>query len=257
MKTIKHLTLTAVLFFTIFPAIAQKTTREKALAFETIEFNSIDDLKITADLYQIEDTNAPYIVLFHQARYSRGEYREIAPKLNSLGFNCIAVDQRSGDQVNGVINETHSRAMGKGLPTEYTDAFPDLVATLLYVKENLKPRKTIVWGSSYSSALVFVLAAKYPDDVNGVLSFSPGDYFSIDGKSVSGFAKEVSCPVFITSAKNEQESWQPIYDNLPSKEKSFFLPEDKGFHGSKALWEENDGYREYWKAVEGFLKKII
>ncbi len=123
-----------------------------------------------------------------------------------------------------------------------------------YVKENFNPTKTIVWGSSYSSALVFVLAAKYPDDVDGILSFSPGDYFSMDGKTISDFAKEVSCPVFITSAKNERESWQPICDKLPSKEKSFFLPETKGFHGSKALWEENDGYQEYWKAVKVFLK---
>ncbi|NOX48730.1 MAG: alpha/beta fold hydrolase [Chlorobi bacterium] len=254
MKLLKYLGLSTFLFLLIFPAMAQKRNLEGNPTFTTIEFNSTDGLKITADLYQIEDANAPYIILFHQARYSRGEYREIAPKLNILGFNCIAVDQRSGDKVNGVINETHSRAIEKGLPTEYTDAFPDLVASLLYVKENFKPTKTIVWGSSYSSALVFVLAAKYPDDVDGVLSFSPGDYFSIDGRLVSDFAKEVSCPVFITSAKNEQESWQPIYDNLSVKEKSFFLPDTKGFHGSKALWEENEGNQRYWKAVEGFLK---
>ena len=48
--------------------------------------------------------NAPVLVLFHQAGWSRGEYREIAPKLNELGYICLAIDQRSGKGVNGVAN---------------------------------------------------------------------------------------------------------------------------------------------------------
>lgn len=219
---------------------------------KTIYFNSLDGLKITADLYMTADKNAPLIILYHQARYSRGEYLEIAPKLNAMGFNCLAVDQRSGDKVKGIINETHQRAVEKELPTAYLDAMPDLEATLLYVENVFKPEKIIVWGSSYSSALVFVLAANH-GEINGILSFSPGNYFELDGKSVSDYAKNVSCPVFITSSKSEEESWRPIYESLASKDKSFFLPEDEGFHGSKALWEENEGYENYWKAVEGFL----
>ncbi len=219
---------------------------------KTIYFNSLDGLKITADLYMTADKNAPLIILYHQARYSRGEYLEIAPKLNAMGFNCLAVDQRSGDKVKGIINETHQRAVEKELPTAYLDAMPDMEATLLYVENVFKPDKIIVWGSSYSSALVFVLAANH-DEINGILSFSPGNYFELDGKSVSEYAKNVSCPVFITSSKSEEESWRSIYESLASKDKSFFLPEDVGFHGSKALWEENEGYENYWKAVEEFL----
>lgn len=41
-------------------------------------------------------------------------------------------------------------------------------------------------------------------------------------------------PLFITSAKSEEE----------------------GFHGSKALWKENEGNENYWKAVERFLKNL-
>jgi len=66
--------------------------------FKTITFPSSDGVKITADLYILHtDKNTPFIVLFHQAGFSRGEYREITPKLNRLGFNCMAIDQRSGD----------------------------------------------------------------------------------------------------------------------------------------------------------------
>jgi len=60
---------------------------------ETITFKSVDDLLITADRYTPHTSNStPLIVLFHQAGSSRGEYSEIAPRLNKLGFNCIAVD---------------------------------------------------------------------------------------------------------------------------------------------------------------------
>ena len=34
-----------------------------------------------ADLYIAHDASAPFILLFHQAGWSRGEYLEIAPKL--------------------------------------------------------------------------------------------------------------------------------------------------------------------------------
>lgn len=236
-------------FFGMAASFAQSPTK-------TIYFNSLDSLKITADLYLTANPQAPFVILYHQARYSRGEYLEIAPKLNALGFNCLAVDQRSGDKVKGIKNETHHRAVNAGKETEYVDAFPDLEATLMYVKTNYKADNIIVWGSSYSSALIFVLASKYSGDIGAILSFSPGNYFELDGKSVSDYAKNISCPVFITSAKSEEENWLPIYQSLDSKDKSFFLPEDEGFHGSKALWKENEGNENYWKAVERFLKDL-
>jgi hypothetical protein len=48
-----------------------------------ITFPSGDGVTCTADLYRVHpDPATPFIVLFHQAGYSRGEYREIAPRLN-------------------------------------------------------------------------------------------------------------------------------------------------------------------------------
>lgn len=223
---------------------------------KTITIKSSDGIIITGDLYKVSKNDAPYIILYHQASYSRGEYREIAPKLNTMGFNCLAVDQRSGNAVNGITNETYQRAIKNDLTTKYPDAWPDLEATLLYVKHDLKARKIIIWGSSYSAALVFVLAAKHPYYVNGILAFSPGEYFKLEDKTISEFAKKVTCPVFITSARKEEDYWKPIYQNLSSTEKVYFLPSGEGFHGSKALWEENEGYEFYWKAVEDFLIQL-
>ena len=100
---------------------------------KSIVFPSLDGVNITADLYmQNSDKRTPFIVLFHRAGWSRGEYDEIALKLNDLGFNCMAVDLRSGGSVNGVINLTLEDAKKKGKPTTYLDAVQDIKAALLY-----------------------------------------------------------------------------------------------------------------------------
>ncbi|MEN8187889.1 MAG: alpha/beta hydrolase [Bacteroidota bacterium] len=220
-----------------------------------IHFNAEDGVKITADLYLLPQPDAPIIILYHQARFSRGEYKEIAPKLNKLGFSCIAIDQRSGNEVNNVVNQTHLEAVKLKKATEYIDAIPDVEAALRYVKKNFTPKKVIIWGSSYSSSLVLYMGGKYPDDVNGILAFSPGEYFKVDNKEIKIYASKIKSPVFITSAKKEKEHWQDIYDSI-SSDKQYYLPETEGKHGSKALWVSNNGHQGYWDAVTSFLKKF-
>jgi len=142
--------------------------------FEKITFSAADDLVVTADLYRPNPALAtPMIVLFHQAGSSRGEYREIAPRLVSMGFNCLAVDQRSGRTRSGVDNETAARVTGS-VPT-FVDAIPDLEAAIAKVKSDYASGDVIIWGSSYSSSLVLKLAAEQPNLASGVLSFSPGE----------------------------------------------------------------------------------
>lgn len=221
---------------------------------KTVEFSSKDGVTVTADLYQIENKDAPYIILFHQAGYSRGEYLNIAPKLNKLGFNCMAIDQRSGKGVNGVENETHKSAVLLNKKTKYPDAIPDVEAALKYVKNDLKASKIIIWGSSYSAALVLYLGSQFSEDIAGILSFSPGEYFTIEGNTIQSYASKIKDPVFITSAKNEHDSWNGMYEAIPS-EKTSFLPKIKGKHGSKALWDDSDEHEDYWNAVIEFLKK--
>ena len=99
---------------------------QAANAQEKITFKALDGVIITADVYMAGD-DKPMILLCHQAGYSRGEYKEIAPELNKMGYNCIAIDQRSGDEVNGVKNETARDALSKGLGTDYLDAEKDII----------------------------------------------------------------------------------------------------------------------------------
>ena len=222
----------------------------------TVTFPTTDNLTVTADLYWTGDANAAFILLFHQADYSRGEYLEIAPKLNALGYNCLAVDQRSGGGVNDVINETYKVAKAAGLPTSYTDAYADLQSALSYVESTYAPRKLIVWGSSYSSSLALILASEHPNEIAAVLAFSPGEYFKLDGKKVADYAANITQPAFITSAKSEGKSWRGIADQIKSAGSVFFVPEGNGRHGSSALFEKTANSAEYWTAVEQFLASL-
>ena len=128
-------------------------------AFKEVDFPTAGGIQAHADLYLPKKKVSTLIILFHQAGWSRGEYREIAPKLVAQGYQVLAVDQRSGNAVNGVPNETHRRANEKKAGTNYLDAYADLQAALKYATHRLKAKRIIVWGSSYSASLVFRLAA--------------------------------------------------------------------------------------------------
>lgn len=220
-------------------------------------FPSADGLQVSADLYIAHKSKkTPFIVLFHQAGWSRGEYREIAPRLNELGFNCMAVDLRSGGQVAGVKNGTHARAKKAGKDTAYVDALDDMRAALRFVRKERADGLVIAWGSSYSAALALRLAGTDPDLADITLAFAPGEYFAKQGKSktwIRDAAKKIDKPVFITSAKREYKAWKAIYAAIKSMNKVSYRPKSKGNHGSRALWKkfaDNDGY---WRAVTAFL----
>ena len=222
-----------------------------------VQFESRDGLPITADLYLSNPETAPFILLFHQAGWSRGEYRETAPLLNKMGYNCMAIDQRSGREVNGVSNETARIAFKQKKGMTYLDAYIDLSAALHYVLKNYPKGKKILLGSSYSASLVLRLAAEHPDKIAAVLAFSPGEYFKKQKNAtyIQSFASRIQCPVFITSSKNENHYWQVIYNKIGGK-KASFLPESPGNHGSRALWAQFKDSVAYWQAVKGFLKTI-
>jgi dienelactone hydrolase len=228
---------------------------------EAITFPSEDGLSITSDIHAPnKNGGAPMIVLFHQAGASRGEYAEIAPWLNRLGYNCMAVDQRSGKYVRGIQNETALRAAKENRPTGYIDALPDLRAALTYARRHYGKGGVIAWGSSYSAALVLKIAGDYPGLVDGALAFSPGEYFERAGKTanwVQASAENIKVPVFITSARSEADQWADIFAAIKSGSKVAFVPATIGRHGSRALWGEFPDSSAYRDAVKAFLEQYF
>lgn len=214
-----------------------------------ISFPSLDSLMITADEYQ-NNPSSPWILLCHQARFSRGEYIETATFFGSFGYNCLAIDQRSGNEANGVINRTAALAKEKKLPMGFLDAEQDIIAAVnyLYAKSG-KP--VILVGSSYSAGLVLKIAVNNPK-VKAVLAFSPGEFYG-DALKLGKTIAAIDKPVFIASSKKESAEAKVLFDGITSTEKTQFIPEGEGQHGSKALWAKNEGNEEYRMAVKMFM----
>lgn len=228
----------------------------KSHTYKTVNFPTSDGLNVYADYYSNGRRN-PLIILYHQAGFSRGEFRSIAPRLVDLGFNVLAVDLRSGDIMNQVTNLTQKEALKQGKSTAFEDVIPDLEASFDYAKNKIKSRKIIYWGSSYSASLGFYMASKNPKDYKALIAYSPGEYFKIENKNISEFAKDVQIPVYTSSARNEESKWKPIFNSVKSK-KQFYLPaKTKGHHGTIALSSFHDDAEENWQAIIPFLKTLL
>ena len=238
--SIRHLTALLTAFFA-FPAGA----------LETVQFPSADGLQVTADVYPPETTPRTALLLFHMAGSSRGEYRDIAPRLARLGYVAVAIDLRSGGSFAGVVNETAAAA---GADPGYEATIPDIEAALGWARDNLGVERIGVVGSSYSASLVLVLAGRDPKFTDAAMAFSPGEYFA-DRRFVRDAATGVTVPVFITGAKKETGNWQPIFKAIPGPGKVGFKPPVAGRHGASALAADKSG--AYWKALDAFLARYL
>ena len=232
-------------------------TSEACQATEKVSFAASDQVKVFADYYSAGAKTKPLLLLFHQAGSNRGEYEEIVPNLVALGFNALAIDQRSGGEMWGRDNET-VRHLGKS--AGYDEALRDLEAALKWANSSGHSGPIAVWGSSYSAALVFLLAARHPREIGALLAFSPGEY--LDGPSdVRKAAAKLSLPVFVTSAKSKDEidAARTILDATMSTEKTQFVPRSEGVHGSSTLRKDRNprGAAENWAAVKNFLMKVL
>ncbi|MFN4235516.1 MAG: alpha/beta hydrolase [Bacteroidia bacterium] len=209
-----------------------------------------DGVPVTADLYA-SDTSKQFIILFHQARYSRGEYKETALKLNKMGFNCLAVDLRSGKEVKGIKNETAEVALSRNKATNYLDAEQDMLTAIDYVYQQTN-KPMIILGSSYSASLALKIAANN-NKIAKVIAFSPGEYFGSEIK-IADYTSKINVPTFITSSKKESEGVKKLISENTTGEITHFVPKGEGKHGSSALWDENPNHQEYWLALMLFLK---
>ena len=232
----------------------EDTEIEKVISPKKIQFPSIDGLLIDALVYEI-DKDAPVILLCHQARFNKYEYEGIAEKLNERGFNCIAIDQRSGGSIVTSVNETTLRALAQAKPIDYLDAEQDILAAINYASKKYN-KPIILWGSSYSSTLALYFGIQNKD-VSAVVSFSPGNYFAEQKGNLTELLRDFEKPMFITSSNSEIKYVDELLKNHKLNDNQVhFKPAGAGHHGSRALWNQQTGGEEYWKAVDAFLINI-
>lgn len=236
------------LFFLTF-FICQLVNSQGFKDATTLEFYAVDSVKITADSYFIYGVK-PTVLLCHQAGFSRGEYLNTAKQLNALGFSCMAIDQRSGNEVNGVKNLTAQDALLKNMNVGYGGAKKDLEAAIDYLYKLNGEQPVIVVGSSYSASLALWLASENKK-IKAVAAFSPGEYLT--GINLAETIKKVQIPIFISSSQREIPAVEKLLRFVNKKYISHFKPLQKGIHGSRALWSSTKGHENAWQAFQKFM----
>lgn len=223
-----------------------------SFAQKPIRFPARDGVKITADQY-IHHKDSSYIILCHMAKSSRGEYNEIAGRMGKLGYNCLAIDLRSGQEFNYKINETAMQARQRGLPVEYMDAEADIVDAIEFVKR-ISDKRIILVGSSYSASLALKIASE-DDIISTVVAFSPGEYFgsliSIQ-KTIAG----LDIPIFVTCKASEVTYVKELVSGITSKKMITFYPKEGGKHGAASLFKDNPNNQEYWINLLNFMQNL-
>jgi dienelactone hydrolase len=171
-----------------------------------------------------------------------------------MGFNCLAVDLRSGGKSSYVKNETADRAHKMKIPSRYIDSQLDISAAIEYVKKYNR-KAIILFGSSYSASLVLLKAAE-ASNIRAVVAFSPGEYFQPE-LEVKPNLKSIDVPVFIASSELEHSYIVDLASGIDEKQKTIYKPlKGRGVHGAKALWEENPDSKECWFQLSFFFDKL-
>ncbi len=215
-----------------------------------------DGIKLrVAEYLPHSDPRTPLILLFHDGAMNRSEYRYIAPRLNQLGFNCMAPDLRAGKNKLGHKNKTASYARRTKTDRSILAARLDMEALLPYARSSYPEASIVLMGCASSAAHCLRLAGEMASLVDGVVAFSPAEFFAGLGKSETWIQEgmgDVHCPVLILSSGPEEPEWRGIYGALPEGRKAAFsYPE--GAHGVRALASKSPGSELYWQALTEFL----
>ena len=232
----------------------------QAFPAEDVEFVAADGVRVHGYLYRADAaSDAPVILLFHQAGGdARGEYGPLVGRLNESGYHALAIDQRVGGNRFGGVNQTAQRLEGDDYG--YCDAYPDLEAALDFVLRSDLDGRIAVWGSSYSAALVFQLAANRQADVDAVLAFSPASGEPLAACRPEQFSGDIAVPVLALRPAREMQvpSVPPQMDRFRADGHRTHVA-DPGVHGSSMLDSARVGEstEATWSVVLDFLRGAL
>ena len=143
--------------------------------------------------------------------------------------------------------------------TSYCAVLPDLEVALAHARETEPGRQAILWGSSYSAALVIQLGATRPDDVAGVLAFSPASGDPMDGCRPEPFAERLVDPLLVVRPLSELQNERAAdqFARFADLGHTTYVA-DPGSHGSSTLVPERAGgdTEDTWRVVMDFLEQV-
>lgn len=210
---------------------------------EALTLTARDGVKVYAYLSRAKSPKG-VLLLFHQAGSSADEYAPLSPKLTAIGWDCLAVDLRSGGPMYGT-NRT-VEAIGKS--QSYLEAYQDMKAATEYAVKR-KYRSIVAWGSSYSASLVAKLSVDCPS-ISKVIAFSPGEYLD-DKTAVRRWYSKVKVPILAVWAGNEESGVREVLAGT----RAIILGDQAYVHGSSCLRPDKGVPHQdaLWRRIEAFL----
>ena len=155
-----------------------------------------DGTPLAVDLYRAREAHA-VVALFHQGGGSaRGEYGFLVPWLLERGYDVVAADLQGGGDRFGWPNRTVAAAP-EPEGWSYCQALGQVEAVAGAARELAAGRPVVLWGSSYSAALVVRAAAQDPSGVAAVLAFSPASGEPMEGCRPEDVADGVAVPLLV------------------------------------------------------------
>ena len=211
-----------------------------------------DKTRVYTSYYRALNNNSKIALLFHQAGSNRMEYEPLLSTLHIVGFDTLAIDQRSGDTRWGADNMTVKRL---GQSTEYADAYLDLEAALEYAVKR-KYKTIVAVGSSYSASLAIVLGSKNPNKIDAVAAFSPGEYFP-DKNWIKTAAENLQIPLYVTGATNEKQRVEEVLVRTEGNDVTYYRPLNSVHGVSTCRQDMNpEGYKENLENFSSFIKRF-
>jgi dienelactone hydrolase len=249
---ISRLSYKVILFISLLAILFPPATSAQLFRKSQVSFNASDGLIVSADLYQSVKSN-PYIILFHQEKSCKGEFDSIASRFIKMNFNCMAVDLRSGDNLEFVKNETAIRAKEGGYSNSLSDASKDFEAAINFLYE-ISGKGICLFGSASSASLALIIGREN-EHVKAIVAFSPGEYFAPEYQLKSILANYPK-PVFVGCTAEEFLYLSDI-EGFPGTDKILFRPSTgEGLRGTHALLKENPSRDEYWLSLLIFFKSL-
>ncbi len=225
-----------------------------------LAFNARDNVRIFGNVWASTlSKSAPIIFLFHQAGGdARGEYEAIVPILVERGYIAFAIDQRSGGNQFGQTNRTVEK-IGATVKYSYCDAYRDLEAAIRRADESGFTGKRILWGSSYSASLVIRLAVEHPENVVGVLAFSPASGDAMGNCQPDAYSARLKIPLLVMRPESEMEHGEVArqLEMFEAQGHETYVAEH-GVHGSSMMNPQRVGASVAlnWMTVMTFLRDV-
>lgn len=222
-----------------------------------INYLTEDGVEIIGDLF-ISAEKSPVILLFHQGGSNgRAEYESIIPRLLGMDCNVLSIDQRVGGQIYGKYNRTVANLSTNEF--SYCDALPELLGALDFLNGTQLTGPRILWGSSYSAALVIQLASNSRLKIDRALAFSPStNPTAMKGCHPNQYFAVVQIPLLVLRPQSEMSERSIVQFEAATQHGHQVYIAENGTHGSSMLVQERvtGDISKNWEIVESFLTKI-